>query len=120
MGQNRPTELWADGAKVGKWEQGKGITLEKREVKQHDEDFLELFSAPVDIKIPKDLRCTSRKRFVKLLMSCGMERNDTVKLAAMAAEFGIPYQTHLLWIGFFLGQEIQRRRSEIEPVAFEQ
>lgn len=65
----------------------------------------------INVEIPKSLRCTSRKRFVKLLMSCGIERNAAIRTASMAEEFGISYQTHLLWTAIFL-EQASRKRSD--------
>lgn len=59
----------------------------------------------VSVEIPSSLRCTSRKRFVKLLMSCGVKRNAAVKVALLAARHGVSYQIHFFAVIFLLGKE---------------
>lgn len=41
------------------------------------------------VSLPKEWRCRSRKRFVKLLMSCGHPRNQAAHLADIVARSNI-------------------------------
>lgn len=46
----------------------------------------------VSLKLAKFFRCHSRKRFIKLLMSMRIGRNDAVSLAKKAHDHGWTYQ----------------------------
>lgn len=65
----------------------------------------------VSVEIPNSLRCTSRKRFVKLLMSCGVERNAAVRVASIATQYGVSYQHHFLEVIFLLGKEKMKNQE---------
>ena len=52
------------------------------------------------IKMPKRWRCRSRKRFIKLLMSKGISRNQAGSVARLARIAGVPYGE--LWRSYFL------------------
>jgi len=54
----------------------------------------------VHFKPPKLWRCGNRKRFIKLVMSKGHDRNYAVRMANWARWMGIPYKT--IWQALFL------------------
>lgn len=54
----------------------------------------------VHFKMPKRWRCKSRKRFIKLLMSKGISRNEAESVARVARIAGVPYEE--LWRSYFL------------------
>ena len=62
-----------------------------------------------NVKIPKEWRCHSRKRFVKLVMSYGVPRNLANDLAQNARRPGKAYQTALFdtlyYLSTFMGTE---------------
>ena len=51
-------------------------------------------------KTPRRWRCRSRKRFIKLLMSKGISRNQAGSVARLARIAGVPYGE--LWRSYFL------------------
>ncbi len=53
----------------------------------------------VQAKPPKNWRCRSRKRFIKLLMSKGISRNEAESVARVARIAGVTYRE--LWQGYF-------------------
>ncbi len=56
----------------------------------------------IKIKLPKDWHCQSRKRFIKLLMSKEISRNEAESVARVARIAGVPYRK--LWqMWFFWG-----------------
>ena len=53
------------------------------------------FSGPtisMEIRLPKHLRCPTRKRFIKLLMSHGVPRDIAIWHAAIVRHYGLTYQ----------------------------
>lgn len=48
------------------------------------------------LKLPKNLRCKSRKRFVKLLMSRGYSRNESERESRLWKPYGLPYKYAIL------------------------
>lgn len=52
----------------------------------------------IKVPIPKVLRCKSRKRLIKLLMSTGMPRNTATTLAEAMYTYGVKYQDG--WLTF--------------------
>ena len=73
----------------------------------------------IQIKAQKNYRCKSKKRFLKLLMSRGIQRNDAKKIAQAIAwinsqkpSWMFPIKSysdhwHLVWFDWY------RRRSEV-------
>ena len=57
----------------------------------------------VHFKTPKRWRCRGRKRFVKLLMSMGISRNQAESMAGVARIAGVPYGE--LWRSYFFWGE---------------
>lgn len=55
------------------------------------------------LKTPKSWRCRSRKRFIKLLMSKGIGRNQAASVARAARIAGVPYGE--LWRSYFFWGE---------------
>jgi len=52
------------------------------------------------LKYGKFLRCGSRKRLIKLLMSIGISRNSAVSFAAKARSRGAPYEAYWRYCWF--------------------
>ncbi len=50
-------------------------------------------------RLVKNWCCRSRKRFIKLLMSKGIRRNEAASVAKVARIAGVPYGE--LWQGYF-------------------
>lgn len=61
----------------------------------------------VRVKLPRSLRCRSRKRFVKLLMASGINRNTAQKLAwgyvVWSNRLPIPAYSKASYQGYFVG-----------------
>lgn len=57
----------------------------------------------VHFKVQKRWRCQGRKRFVKLLMSMGISRNQAESVAGVAKIAGVPYGE--LWRSYFFWGE---------------
>ena len=57
----------------------------------------------VHFKVQKRWRCRGRKRFVKLLMSMGISRNQAESMAGVARIAGVPYGE--LWRSYFFWGE---------------
>ena len=55
------------------------------------------------IKVPKHWHCKSRRRFIKLLMSKGISRNQAKRVAGVARIAGVPYGE--LWQSYFFWGE---------------
>ena len=55
------------------------------------------------IRTPKRWRCRGRKRFIKLLMSKGISRNQAKRVAGVARIAGVPYGE--LWQSYFFWGE---------------
>jgi len=63
------------------------------------------FSMTISVKPVRDWRCRSRKRFIKLLMSKGISRNEAESVARAARIAGVQYRE--LWQSyFFLGEKM--------------
>ncbi len=60
------------------------------------------FSVTISVKPARDWRCRSRKRFIKLLMSKGISRNETESVARVARIAGVQYRE--LWQSYFFWQ----------------
>ena len=58
------------------------------------------FKIPGTITIQKRIRCRNRKRFVKLVMSMGHDRNYASRLAKIVQSMGISY--NVAWLNKFL------------------
>lgn len=93
MGEQNNAEMALFYAKDGKFEKIEGVkefpAFQTGEVETTEAHHLHGFnggSASFKIKRPKSLRCKSRKRFIKLLMSKGMPRNMAVKIASYKPE----------------------------------
>lgn len=61
--------------------------------------LLEPMEFTMHIKVPKRWRCRGRKRFVKLLMSKGISRNQAGSVARVARIACVPYGE--LWQSYF-------------------
>lgn len=61
--------------------------------------LLEPMEFTMHFKTPKRWRCQSRKRFIKLLMSKGISRNQAGSVARVARIAGVPYGE--LWRSYF-------------------
>lgn len=70
--------------------------------------FISKFS--MTLRPPKGLRCSSRKRFIKLLMGYGWERNVANMMTEIAQEWGESYQSLILWMWW--GDEINYYKKE--------
>ena len=57
----------------------------------------------VHIKTPNRWRCRGRKRFIKLLMSMGISRNQAESVAGVSRIAGVPYVE--LWQSYFFWGE---------------
>lgn len=96
MGDKQNVEMTLFYAKDGQWEKIEEVS-ELTEIHTYVEgkkDFvpdLSEMSMTVNLKIPKALRCKSRKRFIKLLMSKGMRRDCAVWNADMIQKSGLTY-----------------------------
>ena len=93
--------LYLDGVPIARGE------IRLPEITVREEGVAELAGAlvcePVEFtahfKTPKRWRCGSRKRFIKLLMSKGICRNQAGSVAKVARIAGVPYRE--LWRDYF-------------------
>ena len=65
--------------------------------------LLEPMEFAMHIKTPKRWHCRGRKRFIKLLMSKGISRNQAESVAGVARIAGVPYGE--LWRSYFFWGE---------------
>lgn len=85
----RPGVLyWADGTPATQFD-------EISAPDSGDEGFPPFEGFTLKIKIPKPLRCHSRKRFVKLIMGMGFSRNFANECAVWTRRAKLSYQTGL-------------------------
>jgi len=90
----------ADGTKIGKIQDLAEVTVsEGKQIASAIISITKEFSTIIRVKCPKQWRCKSRKRFIKLVMSRGYSRNYAVRFAARARRVGIPYQK--IWRTWF-------------------
>lgn len=79
------------------------ITVSEDALTPEAMSLLEPMAFTMYIKMPKHWRCKSRRRFIKLLMSKGISRNQAERVAGAARAAGVPYGE--LWRSrFFWGE----------------
>ena len=75
------------------------ITVSADALTQEALQLLEPMEFTMHIETPKRWHCGSRKRFIKLLMSKGISRNQAGSVARVARIAGVPYGE--LWRDYF-------------------
>lgn len=86
-GQSHNCYLMLDGEPVAGFKTISGaleITLEEVEAESLIMGTIGPLAFKMNIKMPKEWHCGSKKRFIKLLMSYGCSRNDARELASIA------------------------------------
>lgn len=83
--QNNPFPIFMDGVPISGLADLPDISVPDSAAAPMDEHFSITTASElaVNIEIPKELRCKTRKRFIKLLMSKGYSRNISNKMAAI-------------------------------------
>lgn len=76
------------------------ITVPADAPKQESILPLQQMELTVHFKMPKHWHCKSRRRFIKLLMSKKISRNQAESVARVARIAGVPYEE--LWRSYFL------------------
>ena len=79
------------------------ITVSEDALTPEAMSLLEPMAFTIHIKTPKRWRCRGRKRFIKLLMSKGISRNQARSVAGVARIAGVPYGE--LWRSYFFWGE---------------
>lgn len=99
--------VYCNGVSSGKTPIAPGIihevTLSEDALTPEAMSLLEPMEFTMYIKTPKRWRCRGRKRFVKLLMSMGISRNQAESVAGVAKIAGVPYGE--LWRSYFFWGE---------------
>ena len=84
--------LYLDGEPIARGEiQMPEITLPPEMLEPVKELTMQWMGFELHYKIPKRWRCGSRKRFIKLLMSKGISRNQAGSVARVARIAGVQY-----------------------------
>jgi len=99
MGEKSGTLYYSDGVPVGEFP---AITLGSKEGKS--EAMLmatAAFSGDIAVMKRSGVSCKSRKRFIKLLMTDGISRNDANKLAEITQNCGYSYQEQYYFLNPF-------------------
>lgn len=87
------------------------IVLEEAEAEPLSIGALVALAFSMKVKIPKNWRCSNKKRFIKLLMSYGCSRNDACELATIVQDPAGPesYQASFFTVmSFFAGYSTER------------
>ncbi len=90
----------ADGEKVGKIQDLAEVTVSagKEIASSMCQEMIE-FHGTLTARLATNWRCRGRKRFIKLLMSKGISRNEAESVAKVARIAGVPYGE--LWRCYF-------------------
>lgn len=75
------------------------ITVSEDALTPEAMSLLEPMAFTMHIKTPKRWSCRGRKRFIKLLMSKGISRNQAGSVAGVSRIAGVPYGE--LWRSYF-------------------
>ncbi len=90
----------ADGTKIGKIQDLAEVTVSAgKKIASVMCTVMAGISMAIRVKCQKHWRCGSRKRFIKLLMSKGISRNEAESVARVARIAGVQYRE--LWQGYF-------------------
>ncbi len=90
----------ADGEKIGKiWDLVEATVQAGKEITSVMCPAMVDLSMEIIVKPPRNWFCRSRKRFIKLLMSKGISRNEAESVAKVARIAGVPYRE--LWQAWF-------------------
>jgi len=90
----------ADGEKIGKvWDLVEATVQAGKEISSVMCPAMVELSMEITVKPARNWFCRSRKRFIKLLMSKGISRNEAASVEKAARIAGVPYGE--LWQGYF-------------------
>jgi len=90
----------ADGEKIGKvWDLVVATVQAGKEISSVMCPAMVDLSMEITVKPAKNWRCRSRKRFIKLLMSKGISRNEAESVARVARIEGVQYRER--WQSYF-------------------
>ena len=98
MGERQPSEVILFYAKDGQWEKIENVKVFP-EFHPKGVGITDLQAPPdlstmpmtISLKIHKSWRCKSRKRFTKLLMSKGIDRNNANEIVEIVRQSGLSY-----------------------------